>query len=145
MRKLILLLNLVPVLALANPPHAGGHPPHMPPMPEAMEEGGRLPPFLRDVDLTEQQRQAIQNLLTQQGAAIDDIRKQEHAIKKQLHQLSFSADYSDEKAAALIEQAQALHKKLALQQAKLDNAIFKLLSAEQQAALKKPAFGGKPF
>jgi periplasmic protein CpxP/Spy len=137
MRKLLLVLNLLPTLALANPPMPGDHPPHggfgKPLMRNHMHDGEHLPPFLQDIDLSDQQEGSIKSLLKSQTANIDETLIKEHNIKKQLHQLSFSNDYNTEKAQALIEQSLATHKTIALQKSQLDNAIFKLLTAEQQS------------
>lgn len=140
MRKFLLILNLLPALAFANP-LPGEHPPHggfgKPPMHRFMNDGDHLPPFLDDIDLSDQQESEIKSLLKSQAGKIGETMKKEHAIKKQLHQLSFSNDYSAEKAQALIEQTQSIHKEIALQKSQLDNAIFKLLTAEQQSRLQK--------
>jgi len=62
--------------------------------------------------------------------------KNARSIGKEIHQLSFSNDYGDDKIQALLDQADAIHKETALQKARLDNAIFKLLTKEQQEKLQ---------
>lgn len=137
MRKLLLVLSLLPVIALATPPHRGAQPPHGDGMHRRfMGDGEHLPPFLHDIGLSEQQQSDIKSLLKKHWAAMDEVRKNEHAIRLQLMQLSFSADFSDDKAAALIQQSLAMHQSNALEKARLDNEIYKLLTGDQQAALK---------
>jgi Spy/CpxP family protein refolding chaperone len=67
---------------------------------------------------------------------MDETRKNGHANKLQLHQLSYSSAYTEDQATALIEQSLAAHKTQALQEAQLDRAIFKVLTAEQQTAVQ---------
>ncbi|QPK65141.1 Spy/CpxP family protein refolding chaperone [Methylomonas sp. LL1] len=139
MRKLILIFTLLPGLAMANPP-MHDQPPHgefgKPPMHHLVGDGDQLPPLLYNIGLSEDQQREIKNLFKAQQGAISDKFDKERAIKEQLHRLSFSDDYSEDKAKTLIEQSLEIHKDIALQKNRLDNAIFKLLNAEQRDKLK---------
>lgn len=137
MRKLMMLSILLPALAQAAPSqHEPGHgrfdKPHHP-FAEAAE--GRLPFFLRGIELTEQQRSQIEGLLKTWHDSVESELAQERTGMHALRALSLSADYSEAKAAALVEQAQARHKALALGKAKLDHDIYQLLSDEQRQKL----------
>lgn len=141
MRKLILMAGLLPVFVSANPRMPGDFPPHgefgKPPMHHPMpEDADRLPPFLQELGLSEQQQSEIKSLLKAHMNLMGETRKNDHAIKMQLHQLSYSGAYSEQQATALIEQVLAAHRTQALQQAQLDNAIYKVLTAEQQAVVQ---------
>lgn len=142
MRKILLTLVLLPALVLANPPTPGepplgGHPQHGKHHEPGHEHGENfLPRFLHDVDLTEKQSSDIKALIKtqhEQLAAKDDATK---AIHQKIQQLTFSKDYSEDKLASLLDQAAASHKEHILQNTKLDNAIFKLLTPEQQQKLQ---------
>jgi len=139
MRNLLLLLNLLPAVALANPP-MDGHPPHdefgRPPMHRFFDDCEQLPPFLHGLDLSDQQKSEIKNLLKTQRDAMDETRDKERAVDRELKQLSFSGDYSEDKARPLIEKSLDLHRTVALRKAAFDNSVFKLLTVEQQNQLK---------
>jgi len=140
MRKLLLILTLLPVIALAQAnmdDEASCHD-----MPffkhHKSEEGeGRLPRFLQRIDLTEKQQTEIKALLKSQRGEIEAKMKDAKSVGKEIHQLSFSNDYSTVKIQALLDKATGLHKEMALQKSSMDNAIFKLLSQEQQKKLQE--------
>lgn len=141
MLKLLLLSSLFPALVFANPGAAGDCPSHgefgKPPMPpHAHRDAEHLPPFLQDLGLNEQQQSNIKNLLKAHRNLMDETRKNGHANKLQLHKLNYSSAYTEDQATALIEQSLATHKTQALQEAQLDRAIFKVLTAEQQTAVQ---------
>lgn len=141
MLKLLLLSSLFPALVSANPGAPGEFPPHgefgKPPMPpHAQPDTERLPPILQDLGLSEQQQRDIKSLLKAHLNLMEETRKNDHAEKLQLHQLSYSSAYTEDQAAALIERSLAAHKTKSLRQAQLDHAIFKLLTAGQQTALQ---------
>ncbi len=140
MRKLILMTGLLPMLASANPGMPGEIPPGgfgRPPMlHQPMGDADRLPPFLQGIGLNAQQQSEIKSLLKAHMSLMGDSRKSVHAIKMQLHQLSFSSAYTEEQALALAEQLLAVHKTQALRQAQLDNTIYKVLTKEQQAEVE---------
>ncbi|MDD4914627.1 MAG: Spy/CpxP family protein refolding chaperone [Methylococcales bacterium] len=139
MRKILLLLVLFPAISLANPPM-----PDEPPCGEmhrfnhhGMEgENGHLPRFLQGIDLTDTQQTEIKALMK----SMHDEFKAKHEETKKIHQeirnLSFSDDYTDAKAEALNEKANAMHKELGLKKSRLNNSIYKLLNNDQKQKLK---------
>lgn len=138
MRKLLLMLTLLPAIALANP-KMFGEPPcgDMPPKHHGAAGGGeRLPGFLHQIDLSEKQQTEIKTLLKAHHAEIDANLQEARKIGTEIHRLSFSNDYSDAKIQSLFDKAAAIHRETALRKSGLDNAIFKLLSGEQQQKLQ---------
>ncbi len=139
MRKLLLILSLLPTLALANPqmngePHFEDMPPHKHHKTADGEE--RLPGFLHQIDLSEKQQTEIKALVKAHSAEIDAKLENMRSIGTKIHRLSFSNDYSDDKIKALFDQAAAVHRETALQKSRLNNAIFRLLTGEQQKKLQ---------
>jgi len=139
MRKLLLILPLLPALALANPqmydePPCGGMPPPMHHM--SADDKEQLPGFLHQINLSDKQQFEIKTLGKAQRAEIDAKLENLKSIGKEIHQLSFSNDYSNVKIQALLDKADTIHKEIALQKSRLDNAIFKLLNDEQQKKLQ---------
>lgn len=139
MRKLLLILPLLPAIALANPPMFG-EPPcgDMPPSKHHKPVLGELPlpELLQQLDLTEKQLTEIKTLLKSHRANLEAKMDQDRTLINESHRLNFSDDYSEEKSVALFDKAYAIHKEIVLNKAQLDNAIFKLLSEEQQKKLQ---------
>ncbi|WP_165917806.1 MULTISPECIES: Spy/CpxP family protein refolding chaperone [Methylomonas] len=138
MKKLVLLIGLLPLTAMAEPPHGRHHGGGKPPMHMFGEAGGEhhLPPFLKKLDLSEKQEADIKNLIKTRFGDGHSRFKEEHALRAELRALSFSADYDEEKTKALLEKSTAIHQQMALEKSKLDHEIFTLLTAEQQEKLK---------
>lgn len=139
MRKLLLSLCLLPALALANPPGHGD----MPFAPDSMS--GRMPrghgraafkEMLDNLNLTDKQQDEVKALFKAHQGEVETKIKETHNIETDIHRLSFSGDYSDDKVQPLLDKAAALHKEIRLQKAKLDNAIFKMLTGDQQKQLQ---------
>lgn len=140
MHKLLLILSLLPAIALANPP-IDDEPSckDMPFFKHHSPENGEeepLPRFLHRLDLSETQKTQIKSLFKAQRAEIDAKLNEAKSIGKEIHQLSFSSDYSNVKVQALLDKAAISHKAIALQKSRLDNALFKLLTDEQQKQLQ---------
>ncbi|MGZ5025862.1 MAG: Spy/CpxP family protein refolding chaperone [Methylobacter sp.] len=138
MRKLLLILSLLPVLALANP-HMNDEPScqDMPFFKHHRSEDGEdhLPRFLHQMDLSDKQKTDIKALFKKHRDEIEAKMKEAKNIGRDIHQLSFSSDYSNVKVQELLDKAAIIHKAMALQKSRLDNAVFKMLSAEQQQKL----------
>jgi Spy/CpxP family protein refolding chaperone len=142
MRKILLTLALFPALVLANPPGLGQPPvgdgPQHGKHHQAGHEHGEnfLPRFLHDIELTDKQRTDIKTLIKthhEQLAAKGDASKEIH---KEIQRLIFSKDFNEDKLLPLLDQAAESHKKNILENANLDNAVFKLLTPEQQQKLQ---------
>ncbi|ANE54618.1 Spy/CpxP family protein refolding chaperone [Methylomonas sp. DH-1] len=139
MKKLLLIAGLLPLAVAAGPRHGeprcdgGPHPAHR----GEFAPGEHMPHFLRALNLSDAQRAEIKSLWQSQfGEGRDAMRSQGRAMRDELRNLSFSADYSEEKSLSLIEKSLEMHKQAALEKAKLDNRIFKLLTPEQQQKLQ---------
>jgi len=138
MKKLVLILGLLPLAVMAKPPHGEHHDGGKPAMHRFEEDhsGQHLPRYLKKLDLSEKQEADIKSLLKTKFGDSRSRFEEDHAVRAELHALSFSADYNEEKAKALLEKSTAIHQQLALEKSKLDNAIFLLLTAPQQEKLK---------
>jgi Spy/CpxP family protein refolding chaperone len=139
MRKMLLILTLLPTIALAFPfGHDEGPCGDQPPLGHHGFEGGRehLPRFLKDLNLSDDQQTAIKNLLKSGGSDLEAKHEAAQKIHQEIQSLSFSADYTEAKAQAIIDKGIALRNELDLKKTSLDNAIYKLLNAEQQQKLK---------
>lgn len=133
MKRLVVILGLLPLVAMAKPPHGhhggGGEP-------SLMLADGRLPPYLDGLNLTTQQEADIKILLKTEFGDRGSRQESEHAAIADLHALSFSTDYSEDKAKSLLEKSVSTHQQMALAKSKVDHAIFMMLTASQQETLK---------
>ena len=95
-----------------------------------------LPLLLHQINLTEKQQSEIKTLVKAHFAEIDTKLEDLRSIGIKIHRLSFSNDFNDDKIQGLFDKAAAIHRETALQKSRLDNAIFKLLTLEQQQKLQ---------
>lgn len=135
----LLALTLLLPLGISAAPHweGGEDEPCRPPQHGKLLEGDRLPRFLLPLNLTEKQRTDITALLKTQREAFKEKMAAGKKAHGELRRLAFSADYSEEKAKALVEQNAKLLEEGAIAKSKLDHSIFLLLTPEQQAQLVK--------
>lgn len=143
MRKPILnyfiILSFLPAIAAANPDFRGGCPPRMHGIPPQFHafNSDKLPPFLADVDLTVSQKEQIKALVKSQGADVQEKMQAMFKSKAELHKFAFSTEYSEDKYKALIASSTEISAQALLAKAKFDNAVFLLLSEEQQQKLQQ--------
>jgi Spy/CpxP family protein refolding chaperone len=91
-----------------------------------------LPAHLQALNLSPEQRTKIADLLKTQSAALHDRFKAGMGTHQALRKLVLSADYSDEKAKVLIEEAAKSANEAALAHAHMDHEIYQLLTPQQQ-------------
>lgn len=135
------LLLALPLVTQATPsmdfpPAGAGRPPFQAgnALPFASD---RLPPYVHDLDLNNSQRTRIAEILKTQGASLRDKAEAGRKTQDELRKLAFSSDYSEEKAKALATAAVPLMAELAVLHARLDHAIFTVLTPEQQQQAKE--------
>jgi Spy/CpxP family protein refolding chaperone len=92
--------------------------------------------LMDEVKVTDAQKKQIEELLKANEEKIRSSFKAEREIHEELHRIGFSADYSDDKVKALLAKMQPAHEQAVLEKARLHNAIFKLLTPEQQKKLQ---------
>lgn len=140
----------LPLAAMAAPPDgkAGGHGgpacdmdmhgPQGGPMggpPPGPFTGDRPPPYLMELNLTEEQQDKVFAILYASAPALRDQFKAVHKAREALHDMGHAAQFDGANAASL---AQALGKaegQLALLQARNDHDIFAVLTEEQRTQL----------
>jgi protein CpxP len=158
--KFVAICSLLPLLALAEPnptpePPAGDEMgsdawsvPGPGPGPGAgfgRHRGGfkhhaaphqRLMKLMDEVKATDAQKKQIEELLKAHDEKMRNSFKDVREIHMEMRRIGFSADYSDDKVKALLAKLQPVHEQQALEKARLHNAIFKLLTPEQQKKLQ---------
>lgn len=138
------VIPVIPVIAFANPladysdplfskkPPCEQGMPHHPPGHHGMKFGEHLPPYLHDIELTDAQKQSIQALIQKSQATLQGKEKAGIEYRRYIQQKVFSMDYSDEKISGMIKKSLVQHEENGLSMAKLDHAIFELLTPPQQ-------------
>jgi Spy/CpxP family protein refolding chaperone len=117
-------------------------PPAMGPVP-GMEPGhgvdGPMPPFLRGVNLSDDQQDKIFTILHDQAPRMRLQARAAHKAREQLHQLATADKYDDAQAKELAEAGGKAETEIALMRAQADHEIVALLTPEQrqQAFTKK--------
>ena len=138
--KLLLPLALVATLpfaaqAMDGGPRCEGHGAHHFGMRGGMDhfEGGMpMPPFVRELKLTEAQRDQIFKLMHEQAPALREKAKEARKAHADLRALSFSGNYDEARVKALAEtEAQAMAA-IAQMRAAGANRIYQLLTPEQR-------------
>lgn len=140
MLKIFVVMGVIPVIAFANPltdPMFGKVPPceqgmPHPPGHRGMEFGEHLPPYLHGIDLTKAQQLSIKELIQKNKDAMQAKEKAGIEYRLYIQKQVFSNDYSDEKIAGMIKKQAAQHGENELNMAKLDHAIFEVLTPEQK-------------
>ncbi|WP_298622705.1 Spy/CpxP family protein refolding chaperone [uncultured Zoogloea sp.] len=142
-KKLLIPLALVTATAAALPfaaqamdggPHCDGHGPRfgMRGGMNHFEGGMHMPPFIRELKLTEAQRDQIFKIMHEQAPAIRDKAKEARKAHADLRALTFSGNYDEAKVKALAEtEAQAMAAITQLRAAGA-NQIYQLLTPEQR-------------
>ena len=141
MKKLTLLLSLVPALALSAPVIAHDHGAKSEREGKCAKYGkryskaGMMPRYLRSVELSEAQQSDIEALVKnhreQRRAEMQDQRSHWQAFR----QLSFADELDQARLDQLAEQAAERFKQHSKQRVELNQAIFQTLTDEQQAAV----------
>ncbi len=96
-----------------------------------------LPPYLQELKLTDEQRAKIGEILKTQGEAMRGQFEAGRKVHHELRKLSFSSEYTEEKAKTLSEEGAKTMSEASLMRARMDHAIYQLLTAEQQKQLNE--------
>lgn len=164
-KKILIPLALVTATAAALPfaaqamdggPHCDGHGGPRFGMRGGMDrfEGGmHMPPFVRELKLTEAQRDQIFKIMHEQAPALRDKAKEAQKAHADLRALTFSGNYDEAKVKALADtEAQAMAAMTQMRAASA-NQIYQILTPEQrkkadelkaQFEANGPRRGGQP-
>lgn len=140
----VLLARGTDVHSLPCPPDAPG--PHAildaPPPPEMLPEGDGEPPWMRGLDLTEAQHDAIFELMHARQPARRTLEKKARRALETLQRLAASKTFDAGAARTLAnDYAQAIAE-LAFNHAQHDAQLRALLTAEQRQRVDMPPAGG---
>lgn len=94
--------------------------------------GDGLPPFLRDVELSEAQQDKVFAATHAQAPLLREQQKIAFKAHEQLRELASSTRYDDARAAALASSAAQAMAKISLQHARLEQQLLAVLTPEQR-------------
>lgn len=106
-------------------------------------EGGRMPPYLHSLNLSEAQRDRVFEIMHGQAPAMRDKVKAARNAEESLRKLVLSAEYTEPKARELSDSAARATADLSLARAKAERQIYEVLTAEQRSQLAKLKAAGK--
>ena len=139
------LAVVVPVLAVAAPPpevREGAHggcdmefrgPPGPPMGPPGPFFGDRPPPFLTEVNLTEDQQDKVFAILHAVAPALREQAKAERKAREALHDLGRAAQFDAGNASALAQALGKAESQLALLRVRTEHDLCAVLTDEQRA------------
>jgi len=141
MRIKLMVLSLIPALFLAAPVMADKHKScaeegKYDEMKKKHNEHDGIPRMLQGVDLTEAQKSEIKKLVEAQQTDKRNDLKSHWELQKKLNQLAFNDRLDQNKLEAIITEATESHADKIAKKAKLNNAIFNVLTAEQKQQLQ---------
>jgi protein CpxP len=88
---------------------------------------------MHDLNLTEDQRTQIKQIVQNEHANIKPLRQQEMQARQQLMQLITSGNFDQAKATAIASQEAQTHVQLQVEHAKIASQVYQLLSSDQKA------------
>lgn len=106
-------------------------------------ESGKMPPYLRQLDLSEAQRDRVFEIMHGQAPAMRDKVKAARNAEESLRRLVLSTEYTEPKARELSDAAARATADLSLARAKAERQIYEVLTAEQHSQLAKLKAAGK--
>jgi len=140
MRIKLITLSLIPVLFLAAPAMADKHKScgegeKYAEMKKHKEHDG-IPRMLQGVDLSEAQKSEIKELVDAQQTDKRNEMKAHWELQRKLNRLAFNDRLDQNKLGAIINDATESHAEKLAKRAKLNNAIFNVLTTEQKQQLQ---------
>lgn len=149
MNQLICRLRIAALsVALLAPFATGAREQAPPPPPPGMpHEGGGMarhgdgemppPPFLRGIDLSKAQKDQLAAVMRAQAPQLREQHQAVVAAHEALHALALSAKFDEAGAVALAQTLGQAIAKAALQQARVEQQVVALLSAEQRQQIER--------
>jgi Spy/CpxP family protein refolding chaperone len=99
--------------------------------------GGALMGFpFKELDLTDAQHTQIKTVMQKEHSTMKPLMQQFHQLEQQLKQYS-EGTYDEAKVTALVSQQSQTLVQLAVQETRIHNEIYQLLTSDQQAKMKE--------
>jgi Spy/CpxP family protein refolding chaperone len=135
LRFLIAALVVVLGTALANAQTSADAPPMRGHGPE-FGMGGHMGFFARELNLTDDQKAQMKTIMDNEHPTMKPLMQQEHQIDRQLRTYVEDA-YDAAKVRTLATQKAKLEVEITVQQTRIHNEMYQLLTSDQQAKVKE--------
>lgn len=107
-------------------------------------EGGKMPPYLHSLNLSEAQRDKVFEIMHGQAPAMRDKGKAVRNAEERLRKLVLSPEYSEPKARELANEAARAMSEMSLARAKAERLVYEVLTPEQRKQLADRKASGEP-
>lgn len=135
MKKLMILLSLIPVAAMAMPDQdakqCDGHHKQM-----KHHQKGDVPFYLRDMDLSDTQKAQIKALTEKRHADREAGKAEYWETKKAISDLTQAETLNEAELEKLVDKNLEMKKQASMERARFHHEMFNLLTPEQQEKLK---------
>jgi len=101
-------------------------------------------PMMRDLDLSDEQRDQIRTLMQGQRAQRQQNWEQRSEYRQQMHQLLMADQFDEAAAKKLIESQSAQHEQQMLERLKLHHQVLSVLTPEQKAEYQQKMENWEP-
>lgn len=91
---------------------------------------------LKQLDLTDAQRAQVKEVMQKEHSTMKPLMQQMHTMQQQLKQYS-EGTYDEAKVQALVTQQSQTLVQLKVQETRIHNEVYQLLTSDQQAKLKE--------
>lgn len=106
-------------------------------------ESGKMPPYLRQLDLSEAQRDRVFEIMHGQAPAMREKAKAARSAEESLRKLVVSTEYTEPKARELSDGVAKATADLALARAMAERQVYEALTVEQRSQLAKLKAAGR--
>lgn len=96
-----------------------------------------IPPYLKKLNLTDEQKGKIESLVQNQAQVMHDKIKVMHEAKMELRHIPMSSEYDEAKVKALSESSAKEMAEIAELHARTDHQIYQLLTPEQRKQMEE--------
>jgi len=107
-------------------------------------DGGKMPPYLHSLNLSEAQRDKVFEIMHGQAPAMRDKGKAVRHAEEALRALARSPDYSEAKARELSDGAAKAMAEMSLAHLKVERQVYEILTPEQRKKLAEVKASGEP-
>lgn len=137
MRKLLILLSMIPLAAVAMPSddgakQCGNKHHHM-----KAKKSGDVPFYLRDMDLSDTQKSQLKAMMDKSDADKKADKAAYWENKKAIKDLTQAETLDEAALEQLVDKSLAMHKERAIKRAHFHHQMFNLLTPEQQQQLEQ--------
>jgi Spy/CpxP family protein refolding chaperone len=116
-----------PAAPPARPVHAYGHEMH----------GPMMGFWAKQLNLTDEQKAQFKTIMQKERPAMKPLFEQSHQIELQMRQYAEGTTYDEAKVRTLATQKANVQAELAVQETRIHNQLFQILTSEQQTKMKE--------